>query len=233
MDWAVFKAWIWSLISFFFYFREWCKGKTNRQRCVCVCAWLTCYSWCCFGLILTPTPAPLRFLLRSVPLTHIGNVCILCFSFSVSVFICASVLFTFFPSFLTRLVLLSLWLWHALTQPLHIDCQADWVMFYIPHRGAPHGLNPIPFGGYMTGAAGCTQRSVYVCSLYYKWFAHLKIIFANKDFRTNSSRENYLFVNFVSTDWKKTKSNFNLLFKFQLASVGEMILYTSMYSNFS
>lgn len=154
MDRAAFiKTWIWSIISFFYISGSVVKKKLVDTG-VYVCAWLTWSSWYCFGLIFTPTPAPLCFLLQAVPLTHTGNVCILCFSFSVSVFTCASILFTFFSFLLTRLVLLSHWLWHALTQPLDIDCQADWVMLYIPHRGASHGLSSIPFGGTMTGGAG-------------------------------------------------------------------------------
>lgn len=97
--------------------------------CMCVCVWLTCYGWYCFGLILTPTLAPLCFLLQAV---HTGKCSFCVFLLSVSPYLCITSLHSFF-FFFNRL---SVWLWHTLThKPLDIDCQADWVMFYIPRRG--------------------------------------------------------------------------------------------------
>ena len=80
--------------------------------CVCVyvyvCVWLTCYGWNCFGLLLTPTPAPLRFLLQAVPSTRAGESA---FS-SVLPSRCPSLLLLHFTSrtflILTRLVRLAL-----------------------------------------------------------------------------------------------------------------------------
>lgn len=69
MDWAAFKTFTEPYLICL-YFREWWKGTTSGQRCVCVCVWLTYYGWYCFGLILTPTPAPLCLLLQAVPSTH-------------------------------------------------------------------------------------------------------------------------------------------------------------------
>lgn len=75
MGLAAFKTLSWSLIWFFFISGSGGKGSLWTE--VYVCVWLTCYGWYCFGLILTPTPAPFCLLLQAVSLAHTGK----CFFF--------------------------------------------------------------------------------------------------------------------------------------------------------
>ncbi len=119
MDWAAFKTLSWDLISFFFI-----SGSGGKERladrgvyvyvCVYVCIWLTCYSCYCFGLIPTPTPAPLCFLLQAVPSTHTGNCFFFpVFSFILSFFTCASLLLTHILVFNQARLFLSVSLAHT------------------------------------------------------------------------------------------------------------------------
>lgn len=176
------------------------SGSGGKERLADrgVYVWLTCYGWCCVGLILTPTQAPLCFLLQAVPWTRTGKMPFLCFPFSVSFFnLC---IFSFLHAsifFKTRL--LSLWYWCTLT--IDIDCQVDWVMFYIPRCGEVAAcLIPVPFGYHDIWCCWlCAWVLVCVCSLYNKWFAQLKVISAKKHFSTNNSCKNH---DFIHAPWE-------------------------------
>lgn len=109
----------------------------------------------------------------------------------------ASFLFYMPPFFKTRL--LSLWYWCTLT--IDIDCQVDWVMFYIPRCGEVAAcLIPVPFECHNIWCCWlCAWVLVCVCSLYNKWFAQLKVISAKKHFSTNNSCKNH---DFIHAPWE-------------------------------
>lgn len=141
------------------------SGSGGKERLADrgVYVWLTCYGWCCVGLILTPTQAPLCFLLQAVPWTRTGKMLFLCFPFSVSFFNLCIFSFLHASIFLKQDFCLcgtdvrsQLTLIARLTGSCFIfRVVAKWQRVW----------SQFPLGAMISGAAGCARGFWYLCVL--------------------------------------------------------------------